>query len=275
MDKILEMLGINKLDEEDQEKLKEKLDTIIEAKAVEVANGEMKEKMVEEMETKFEAYKEDVTSKFSNFLDDILEEELVLPENVMEYARIGEEYAPLIESFKAKLAIDEGILDDEIKDILKEARDEIITITEEKDEFTSKNLDLELNNEQLTNENYLLKKCDGLTLEQKKKVTSVLEGASKEEIDKKFDVIVSLNEKDDKFATKECPECGAENKKDAKECKECGAKFEEQDDDGDYDKNNDKKKVKKESITDTKDKKSLNENSPKSIWLKVLKEGRI
>lgn len=259
MDKIFEMLGIEKLDEDKQAKLKDELETIILAKAQDKVDELVKvekEKIVEEMETKFESYKEEITSKFSNFVDDILDEELVIPQNVLEYAKLGEEYKPLIESFKVKLAIDEDVLDKEVKNILKEAKDEIIKLTTEKDELVSEKLNLELENEKIVNENYLLTKCDGLTPKQKTKIMSILEGASKEEIDKKFDVLVKLNETTENFKTKECPECGAEVDEKLDTCPECEYSF-----------------VEKKS-DDEKDKefKAVDENNPKAIWLKMINE---
>jgi ribosomal protein L40E len=280
MDKILEMLGINKLDESDQETLKLELETIIETKASEKATekeSEIKDQIVEEMEKKFDDYKEDITSKFSNFLDDILEEEISIPENVLEYAKLGEEYKPLIDSFKTKLAIDEGILDDDVKNILKEAKEEIVSLTEKLDEKKSKELELSEKVTKIINQNHLLKKCDGLTPAQKEKVFNILEGASVEEIDKKFDIIVKINEKDDDdgdsdddndkdkdFETKECPECGTENPIDATKCKECGASLKT------------KTKTKNESksyIDDTSSR--VDENNPKNLWLKILRDKKI
>jgi gas vesicle protein len=77
MDKLLEMLGVQKLDEEKQDAIKEKLDTLIEVKAKESVDEMLKvekDKLIEQYEEKFDAYKEDITSKFSNFVDEILDE---------------------------------------------------------------------------------------------------------------------------------------------------------------------------------------------------------
>lgn len=275
MDKIFEMLGIDKLDEEKQEKLKTELETIIESKAAEKSVDvvkEEKEKLVVEFEEKFETYKDDVTSKFSNFLDDILDEEMVIPEQLVEYARIGEEYHSLIESFKTKLAIDEGVLDKETKNLLKESRDEIIKLQEEKDELISTNLEYKNENEKLANDNYLQKKCEGLLESQRKKIMIVLEGASIEDIDKKFDTLVKLHEEDDDKEPEmmECPECGEDIEKGSKKCPECGAELVKEE-------GKDKKK-KKESKSQVDDKddddKKIDENSPKAAWLKIINENR-
>jgi GTP cyclohydrolase I len=93
MDKLLEMLGVQKLDEQKQDAIKEKLDTLIEVKAQETVTEMLKEekdKLIEQYEEKFDAYKEDITSKFSNFVDEILDEQMTIPDKVLEYARKGE-----------------------------------------------------------------------------------------------------------------------------------------------------------------------------------------
>ena len=79
MDKLLEMLGIQKLDEKQAEAVKDKLNALIEVKAQENLDAALKEekaKLLEAYEEKFEQYKEDITGKFSNFVDEILEKEM-------------------------------------------------------------------------------------------------------------------------------------------------------------------------------------------------------
>ena len=192
--KILEMLGVDKLEEGKQDEVKQGLETVIEARGQEVAQEkleESKEQLIEEMEEKFEDYKKDITSKFSNFVDNILEEELVIPDKVMEFARKGELYADLIEQFKLRLPIDEGLLDAEIKDLLREAKEEILSSREEIDGLTSDKLDLEMQKQELEAQMYLRKKSDGLTEAQKIKINELLGDVSDtDEIDQKFDLIV-------------------------------------------------------------------------------------
>lgn len=214
IEKVLEMLGVDKLDESKQTEIQETLTTIIEAKAQEIAEGKVeeglvseKEKLVEEFETKFEDYKEDVTSKFSNFVDSILEEEMVIPEKIVKYARLGELYEDLIDQFKVRLAIDEGLLDDEIKGMLKEAKEEITSLRDDVNELTGTKLQLEQDTKEMATHIFLRKKCDGLTESQKTSVMSILEGSSQEDIDKKFDVVIEsisteIKKVDEKIETK-------------------------------------------------------------------------
>jgi len=93
LSKILELLGANKLEENTQADLKEKLQTVIEVEAKKLSDAsltEAKEILIEDYEKKFDEYKEDITSKFSNFVDGVFEEELQIPEKVLEYAKKGE-----------------------------------------------------------------------------------------------------------------------------------------------------------------------------------------
>jgi hypothetical protein len=200
MDKILEMLGIDKLDESKQTEVKNKLDEIVQVKVDEKAKEkekELKDQLTEQYEEKFEEYKTDITEKFSNFVDEILDEEMNIPDKVKEYARKGELYEDVIEQFKTRLAIDEGHINDEVKELLKECKTEINTLKENVNSLTSENMELKQDAKEFAANLYLREKCDGLTEKQKDRVLSLLEGVtSKEEIDKKFDVIVESTEDD-------------------------------------------------------------------------------
>lgn len=231
--KLLELLGVDKLDETKQDEIKDALKTIIDTRAKEEAEGLLKtekEALVEQMEGRFEEYKKEITSKFSNFVDSVLEEELVIPEKVLEYARKGELYNELIEQFKIRLAIDEGLLDEEVKDLLREAKKEILSLREELNSMVDEKLELELKNQKLDAEMHLRQKADGLTEAKKMKVFELLEGVTdKQEIDKKFTLIVEslkvTEEKEDKEEEEAeeyvCPECGKvfEQAGDCPECK--------------------------------------------------------
>ena len=208
MDKILELLGAEKLNEDAQTEIKEKLQDIVEVKALELTEGKLQEEknqLIEEYEDKFDEYKTDITSKFSNFVDTVLDEEMIIPEKIVEYARKGELYSDLIEQFKTRLAIDEGLLDAEVKGLLKEAKEEIISLREDNDSKTATELELQSDAQELAAALYLNKKCDGLTESQKSHVVSILEGITdKEEIDRKFDVVLGthsekINESDEEI----------------------------------------------------------------------------
>lgn len=239
LDKVYELLQVEKLDESQQQEIKDKVNEVVEMKAKELAKEmsekaveEVKEELIEDYEKKYEDYKEDVISKFSNFVDDILEQEMQIPEKVLEYAKKGELYEPLIEQFKIRMGIDEGALQDDVKEILKEARDEIRKLKDQVNEARKEKMELEEDATEMATHIYLRKKCDGLSEGVKKKVMSLLEDASsKDEIDRKFDLIVDSVKGSSKTDLNEvmmyCEDCGAETEideeeKEDKTCPECG-----------------------------------------------------
>jgi hypothetical protein len=124
---------------------------------------------------------------------------------------------------------DEGLLDDEVKDLLREAKKEILGLREELDELIDEKLETELKAQQLDAEMHLRQKADGLTEAKKLKVFELLEGTTdKEEIDKKFDLIVEslrVSENDDDDDDEDhgvecvCPDCG--KKKTLSESADC------------------------------------------------------
>jgi hypothetical protein len=217
MDKITELLGVNKLDESVQTDITNKLQEMVESKVteevkekitlIEKTNEEkvnslvetkleeekstIKAELVEEYEEKFEDYKVDITEKFSLFVDDILKEKLEIPSKVYEYAKKGELYTDLIEEFKSRIIIDENKIDEDTKDLMREAKEEIENLMNEKNEAVDKYLTAkQLLSEAKTNI-YLHKKCEGLTETQKKTVFNLLEDVKDTEaIDTKFDFIV-------------------------------------------------------------------------------------
>lgn len=291
MDKIFEILGIERLDESKQEELKETLKTVIDIKAQEIAESKVvsllegeKTKLEEEFGTKFDEYKESLTSKFSNFVDSVLDEEMIIPENVIKYAKQGELYHELIEQFKVRLAIDENMISDEVRGMLKEAKEEIEGLRSKLDESKGVTLDLEKDASEMAAQLYIREKCDGLTESQKKYVMNLIgTEVIKENIDKKFSVIVDtlglLKESDDKKEEKNeeeeeevfemtCEACGnkesVKEETDEMECPECGKTM--------------KPSTVKEGravVKDEKKQKMNEEKTPwetyKSMWIKSIK----
>lgn len=214
MKEIAKLLGVEALDESVANEVETKLATLIENKVgekVEVLATEkaevlaktmveealveeketLKEALVQEYEEKFEDYKETLAEKFSLFVDDILAEKLEIPEVIKEYARKGELYSDLIEQFKVRLGIDEGLVNEEAKDLLSEAKDEILKLRDEKNALTEKYLSGKALLHEASVALYLHDKCEGLTESQKEKVFTILEGINdKEVIDRKFDIII-------------------------------------------------------------------------------------
>lgn len=287
LEQVYDTLEINKLDESQQEEVKSKINEIVDMKAKEVAKDvsenvteEVKQELQDEYEKKFEEYKDDITSKFSNFVDEVLDQELQIPEKIYEYARKGEYYEPLIEQFKVKLGIDEGAIQNETKDILREARDEITSLKSEANKEKQKVVELQEDARDFATHIYLREKCDGLPEKQKKKVMNLLEDAkSKEEIDRKFDVLAEsvrsknmLNED-----TYYCKECGSEvevnedEDVNEKTCPECDGELTKKEPSGKGKKNveEDKKVNEKKGQSPNPQKKSLKED-----WLDIISTGK-
>lgn len=251
MDKLLKLLGIDSLNEETQAEVKTKLQDYIDVKAKELSEekvSEEKEVLVEKYEEKFEEYKKDVTAKFSNFVDNILEEELTIPEKVLEFAKKGELYDDLIEQFKVRLGVDEGLVDEEVKGLLKEAKEEILKLRGEIDSITEKHLEVTSDAQEMAAQLYLYEKCEGLTEKQKRHVMAILEGVEdKAEIDRKFAIIVEQadEEKEDD---------------DDEEKEEMSEEDEKEDDEEKEDEDDDEKEM---SEADKKKGKGLNEVTKK------------
>lgn len=194
---ILKLLGVDKLDESQQEDIKQKLADIVDvqvAERISEQSDDIKAQLVEEYEEKFEDYKQTIVTNFSNFVDQVLEEELVIPENIMEYARLGELYSDLINEFKVRIGIDEGVLDDEAKELLKEARNEIVRLQDELNEATARELEATGDAQVLALESYKMERCMSVPTAERDKVISLLEGAkTKAEVDRKFKFLVENN----------------------------------------------------------------------------------
>ena len=301
---VMKVLGTDKLDESQQLAISEKIETMIEIKSRERADEllkEEKETLVEEYETKFEEYKKDITSKFSDFVDSVLDEELEIPEKVYEYAKKGELYSELIDQFKIKLAIDEGLLDSEVKSLLKEAKDEILKLKKTVNDHMVSEMELKEDAKIMASQLYLRKKCDGLMESQKQKVFSLLgDVTDKAEIDKKFKYVTEnilhedapVNPADGSAELPPgesasnvniCPKCGAHFSPKGAEatavCPKCGAKMEdaeasvapsgEGDGSGQVELN---PTIKAESIVSES---TSPFDSLKSTWVKMLKENKL
>lgn len=279
MDKILELLGANKLEESVQTELKDKLTAIIEIEAKKLSESgleEQKTALVEEYEGKFETYKDEITGKFSNFVDTVLEDELTIPEPIQEFAKKGQLYNDLIEQFKIRIGVDQGLLDEEVKGLLGEAKEEILSLRTGADASIAKELELKEDAQNMAAELYLYKKCEGLTESQRKQVFDILQGTTDtSEIDNKFQIILD-SERSDPVSNGD-----PEGEKAKKKSKKKGNPKDNEDDvkEGDEKKVADEDgKGKAEVNEEEDDKKIVEDNSPfaafKTSYLEVLKENR-
>lgn len=274
LEKIYESLGIDKLDEEKQKEIKTYLDETIELKAKEIADKKLDEErdnLVEKYEQKFEDYKEDITEKFSNFVDDIMEKELQIPEKIKKFAKIGERYEPVISQLKIMLGIDEGSFDDQAKEIMSEAKEEILKLKDKVNKLIGEKTELKDDAEAMANHIYLRKKCDGLTEAKREKVMKLLEDVKgKDEIDRKFKIVSEefniktlINE--EKMYCSECDkEVEVEDDEDNSVCPDCG---------GDLTPSKKEKDEEKEEKEEKNESKKTNE-SYMDIWKSIIKENR-
>jgi hypothetical protein len=207
LSKVMGILKVDALDEAAQTEIKSYLENLIEVKAVELTEQKLeehktelealkesqKEELVSKYETLFEEYKEDVISKFSNFVDSILDEEMSIPDTIVEYARKGELYNDLIDQFKIRLSIDEGVLDDEVNSILSEAKEEIVSLQDQLNKTISENLTFQKDATKLASSLYKHELCADLSEDKRKVMMSLLENINeKNEIDTKFHRLLPL-----------------------------------------------------------------------------------
>ncbi len=301
MDEILKLLGIDKLDESSSTDIKKKLSEMVDVKARERANTYLKEereKLLKEYEDKFEDYKKDITGKFSNFVDSVLEEELQIPEKVMQYAKVGELYHDLIEQFKIKLAIDEGVLDEEVKGLLKEAKDEIVGLKSQLNKLTGEKMTVEEDAKQMAAHIYLRKKCDGLVESQRDYIMNLLgDITDAKEIDRKFEYAVKMSESFEPGAEVPvedgeafnnacvCPQCGAiassQTACSATACGTCGAMMKDVNEDPvPADEQGQGSMEVPDTLPEPEAGRVAESTSPyegqmKEKWLKILKENRL
>jgi len=298
LSKILELLGANKLDEATQKKVSENLTAVMEIAVKEGVTAKLEEEkktLVETYEKKFEDYKGDITAKFSNFVDTVLESELQIPEKVIAFAKKGELYDDLIEQFKVRLGVDQGLIDEEVKSLLKEAKEEILKLRGDANKTIAENLEVKKDAQEMAAQLYLHEKCKGLTEAQKTHVFSILEGVvDKAEIDKKFGILkesdyfpaVDIGDEAGKKAIEKSKKKG-DPKDGESQVMEDEDKEEEDEDEKEEEKDEKdgkgKSEVKEEDEEDDDEKKKkeekMDESSPfnqfKAQYLKVLKENRI
>jgi len=119
------------------------------------------------------------------------------------------------------LALDEGILDGEVKSLLSDAKTEIQSLKDQVNKLTAEKLEVDTDARKMAAELYLREKCEGLSEDHKKRVLAILSDIyDKEEIDRKFQIVVDniLQEQDDDDDDKDkdkgektkcvCPKCG-------------------------------------------------------------------
>ena len=205
MTKIFEILKVDQLDESAREDVAKYFGEVVELKAkeraVELSEGvlaEEKERLTEEFAAKFEEYKDDISDKWSGFVEKVIEEEVQIPDSIKEFAALGETYQPLLEAIRTQLAVSEGSVDEEAKALLREAKEEIVSLRSDVNRLMSENMTLTEDAKAMATHIYLRKKCDGLTEAQKTTVMTMLSDLTDvKAINEKFEFVLEniLNEK--------------------------------------------------------------------------------
>lgn len=130
-EKLAEVKG--KLDES-------QMRTLIEEK-VEEKTDEIKTELEEELKT---AHETDL-AKFSDFVNQIVEEMLSeIDESTLHYAKLGEGYEDVIEAIKERIMIQEGTLPEEVKELMTSSKEVIEKLETQQDEIMAENLNLKL-----------------------------------------------------------------------------------------------------------------------------------
>lgn len=80
---------------------------------------------VKQLEEQFEEAQDILEDKTYRFVEDFLNDGIDLPREMRKYIAIGQRYSNFIDMFKSRVRFDEGLLNQETKDLLMMARAEI------------------------------------------------------------------------------------------------------------------------------------------------------
>lgn len=83
---------------------------------------------IEGIEKDHEQFKDKLSDATAKTINEIIEEDLTIPDKVMKFASKGELYDDLIKQFKIRMSVEEGMIDEPVKKLLKEAKEEIIKL---------------------------------------------------------------------------------------------------------------------------------------------------
>lgn len=178
--------------------LKESEKQLTEAKVLlkEAANEitALRTKKVAEVEKAVKVFEENLVNKLDKYLEFKLKDSI--PQTLLEAVAKVEVYEPLVESIKKTFETKGIKIDDKGYEVLKEAKTEIVESRKKYDTLLADKLKLEEASEKLLGKYLLNEKCIGLTEAQTKKVKSLLNEVSFDEIEKRFDTIrkIVINE---------------------------------------------------------------------------------
>lgn len=150
----------------------------------------LKEGTLEDAKKAIEEYKESLTEKISSYLESELQN--LIPENLVEAQAKVEAYEPIVEKVKSVFKGYGVEVDSEAHSVLKEAKDEILSLQKSYDSIVADKLKLEEKTAELLAKYILKEKCDGLTESQTSKINIIFKGSTVEEIEEKFESVADL-----------------------------------------------------------------------------------
>ena len=133
MDKLLELLKGLDISEDSIGEIDKIVKEAVELQILE-AKDNMEKELKEQFEADYEEFKNETVDKLSLYLEDVVKENMTIPEDVEKWAKIGKEYASILEALKTKIQLDEGALSEEITKKVEETEGKTKEIQEKLDE---------------------------------------------------------------------------------------------------------------------------------------------
>ncbi len=161
--------------------------------------------------------------------------------------------------------------------MLKEAKEEILSLKDKVNELTSENMEVTADAKEMAAQLYIQEKCKGLSEAKRERVIGLLgDLREKKDIDKKFDFVVEhvISEEDKK-------EDEDDEDDDEKKKKKVDEEDKKEDDEEDDDEKKKKKVVKGKgkAVVKEEKKEDINEDNPlsniKKRWIEILRENKL
>lgn len=131
----------------------------------------------------------------SDFLDMAIDK--ALPKNILGEAVTNIRSRKILDQVKTIVAVDEDFINENIKEALLEGKQRIDSLESQINDVLKENIKVSTSKSKLLSENALLKACDGLEGAKRDFITESLTGKSVEFINKNFDNVVTMFEKNE------------------------------------------------------------------------------
>ena len=150
----------------------------------------LKESTLEGVKKDVEGHKAALVEKISGYLETELKN--LVPDSLIEAQAKVEAYEPIVEKVKDVFKGYGVELDSDSHAVLKEAKEEILSLQKSYDEINTEKLAIEEKASELLAKYILKEKCDGLTDEQTSKINVIFKGSDADEISEKFESVRDL-----------------------------------------------------------------------------------